>query len=98
MPAASATGESIGFLNALFEATSAVCVTGLVMVDTATELTLFGQIVIIVLIQIGGLGFMTAASFVFLLIGKRITLKERLIMQEALNQFTLEGIVRLTKT
>ncbi len=97
LPAASATGESIGFLNALFEATSAVCVTGLVMVDTATELTLFGQIVIIVLIQIGGLGFMTAASFVFLLIGKRITLKERLIMQEALNQFTLEGIVRLTK-
>lgn len=97
LPIASATGESIGMLNALFEATSAVCVTGLIVVDTATELTLFGQIVIMILIQIGGLGFMTMATVIFLLLGKRITLKERLVMQEALNRFSLEGIVRLTK-
>lgn len=97
LPIASVTGESIGILNALFEATSAVCVTGLIVVDTATELTLFGQIVIISLIQVGGLGFMTMATVIFLLLGKKITLKERLVMQEALNRFSLEGIVRLTK-
>lgn len=97
LPIASVDGESMGLLNALFESTSAVCVTGLVVVDTGTQLTLFGQIVIISLIQIGGLGFMTTATLLFLLLGKRITLKERLVMQEALNQFTLEGVVRLTK-
>ncbi|MFU0799268.1 MAG: TrkH family potassium uptake protein [Xylanivirga thermophila] len=97
LPVASANGQSIGFINSLFEATSAVCVTGLVVVDTGTDLSLFGQIVIITLIQIGGLGFMTAASLIFLALGKRITLRERLVMQEALNQFNLEGLVRLTK-
>ena len=98
LPAASAHGESIGFINALFESTSAVCVTGLVVVDTGTDLSLFGQIVIICLIQIGGLGFMTMATMIFLILGKRITLRERLVMQEALNQFSLEGVVRLTKS
>ncbi len=97
LPVASNTGGSIGFLNALFEATSAVCVTGLVVVDTGTTLSLFGQIVIITLIQIGGLGFMTMATMVFLLLGKRITLRERLIIQEALNEFSLQGVVRLTR-
>lgn len=97
LPAASVDGKSMGFVNALFEATSAVCVTGLVVVDTGTQLTMFGQIVILILLQIGGLGIMTMATMVFLIVGKRITLKERLIMQEALNQFTLEGLVRLTR-
>lgn len=97
LPIASTDGQSMGFINALFEATSAVCVTGLIVVNTANDLTLFGQIVIITLIQMGGLGFMTMAAMVFLLIGKRITLKERLVMQEALNQSNLEGVVRLTK-
>ncbi len=96
-PSASAEGISIGAVNALFTATSAVCVTGLAVVETGTEFSLFGQIVILVLIQVGGLGFMTMATMIFLLLGKRITLRERLIMQEALNQFTIEGIVRLTK-
>lgn len=98
LPVASSTGKSMGFLNALFEATSAVCVTGLVVVETADDLSIFGQLVIITLIQMGGLGFMTMATMVFLLMGKRITLRERLIMQEALNEFKLEGVVRLTRS
>jgi len=97
MPIASVKGESLGFLNALFTATSAVCVTGLVVADTGTYFSLFGQIVIISLIQIGGLGFMTMATTVFLILGKRITLRERLVIQEALNEENLQGVVRLTR-
>lgn len=89
--------EPLPLLDALFTATSAVCVTGLVVVDTGTHFTKFGQGVILLLIQAGGLGFMTMATLFFLILGKKITLKERLIMQEALNQFSLEGLVRLTK-
>lgn len=97
LPAASADGLRLSLTDALFTATSAVCVTGLVVVDTGDHFSLFGQLVILVLIQAGGLGFMTMATMIFLLLGKRITLRERLIMQEALNQFTIEGVVRLTK-
>lgn len=97
LPVASKSGESIGLLNAFFTATSAICVTGLVVVDTYTQFSIFGQIVIMILIQIGGLGIMTMATLVFLLLGKRITLRERLVMQEALNQFTLSGLVKLTR-
>jgi trk system potassium uptake protein TrkH len=96
-PSATVNGESLGLIDAFFTATSAVCVTGLMVVDTGTQLSLFGQIVIMCLVQAGGLGFMTMSVLVFLLMGKRITLKERLIMQEALNHFSMEGIVRLTK-
>ncbi len=91
------SGESIGFLKALFTATSAVCVTGLVVVDTGTFWNMGGQIVILILIQIGGLGIMTMATSVALIIGRKISLRSRLIMQEALNQFTLSGVVKLTK-
>lgn len=97
LPISSTNGESIGFIDALFTSASAVCVTGLVVVNTAAHWTLFGKIVILILIQIGGLGFMTMATLVSLVIGKRITLKDRLIMQEELNQFTLSGLVKLTK-
>lgn len=97
LPIASKNGESVGFINSLFTATSAVCVTGLVVVDTATHWTVFGQIVILILIQIGGLGFMTIATLFALIFRKRISLKERLVMQEALNQFNISGIVRLTQ-
>lgn len=97
LPVASKNGESVGFLNALFTATSATCVTGLVVVDTYNQYSLFGQIVIMLLIQIGGLGFMTMATLIFLILGKRITLRERLVMQEALNQLTLAGLVKLTR-
>jgi len=97
MPMASRNGQPVGLINALFTATSSVCVTGLVVVDTGTYWTAFGQVVILLLIQIGGLGFMTMSTLLSLLLGRRITLKERLLIQESLNQFDLEGLVRLTK-
>lgn len=97
LPMASASGKSIGFIDAFFTATSAVSVTGLVVVNTAAHWSLFGKVVILLLIQIGGLGFMTMATLVPLLIGKKITLKDRLIMQEELNQFSLSGVVKLTR-
>ena len=97
LPIATKTGESIGFINSLFTSASAVCVTGLVVVNTAEYWSLFGQIVIIILIQMGGLGFMTMATIVALLVGKKITLKERLIIKEQLNQETMSGLVKLTK-
>ncbi|MGE5598356.1 MAG: TrkH family potassium uptake protein [Bacteroidota bacterium] len=97
LPSASNDGRSLRFLDALFTATSAVCVTGLVVVDTATQYTRFGQIVILCLIQVGGLGFMTMSTMIALLIGKRISLQERLVMQEAFNQFSPAGLVRLAR-
>ena len=97
MPMASRNGQPVGLINSLFTATSSVCVTGLVVVDTGTYWTAFGQVVILLLIQIGGLGFMTMSTLLSLLLGRRITLKERLLIQESLNQFDLEGLVRLTK-
>lgn len=97
LPIASSTGQQTSFIDALFTSTSAVCVTGLVVVDTGTHFSVFGQIVILLLIQAGGLGVMTTATLFALLIGKKIRLKERLIMQEALNQFTIEGVVRLAR-
>ncbi|WP_028590959.1 TrkH family potassium uptake protein [Paenibacillus massiliensis] len=97
LPVANTSGEPLPFLDALFTATSATCVTGLVVVDTGTHFTIFGQIVIAVLIQIGGLGFMTMATLVALVFKRRITYKERLILQEAMNQTSVEGIVALIR-
>lgn len=97
LPMASSSGVSVGFINALFTSTSAVCVTGMAVVDTGTHWTTTGQIIIIVLVQIGGLGIMTFSTLLALLIGRRITLKERLLLQESFNQFELEGMVRLAK-
>lgn len=97
LPVASATGQSIRFIDALFTATSATCVTGLVVVDTGSVYTMFGQIVIVTLIQIGGLGFMTMATLLAFMFRKKITLKERLVLQEAFNQGSMEGIVRLIR-
>jgi len=98
LPIATVTGESMGFLNALFTATAAVCVTGLVVVDTGTFFSTFGQVIILLLVQFGGLGIMTMATLIFLLMGKKIMLRERVVMQEALNEFNLQGVVRLTKS
>lgn len=97
MPIATTDGKGLTFLNALFTSTSAMCVTGLVVVDTGTVFTIFGQLVILCLIQVGGLGFMTFATLFAFLIGKRISLKERIILQESLNNLTIEGIVRLVR-
>lgn len=97
LPIATLSGKSVGFINSLFTATSAVCVTGLVVVDTGTYWSMFGQLVIMILIQIGGLGIMTMATLITFIAGKRITLRSRIIMSEALNQITISGVVRLTK-
>lgn len=85
------------FIDALFTATSATCVTGLVVKDTATYWSVFGKAVIIVLIQIGGMGVVTVASVFALVSGKRIGLRQRSIMQEAISAPTVGGIVRLTR-
>ncbi|SHE91392.1 TrkH family potassium uptake protein [Caloramator proteoclasticus] len=95
LPISSRDGNPTNFIDALFTSTSAVCVTGLVTVDTGTHYSLFGQIVIMLLIQTGGLGFMTFATLIALILGKKISLRERLIMQEAYNTFNIQGVVKL---
>lgn len=97
LPVASRNGISCGFLPALFTATSATCVTGLVLYDTFTQWSGFGQTVIISLIQIGGLGFMSAASFVIFVLRRKIGLKQRLVMAQALSLNDMAGVVRLQK-
>ncbi len=97
LPVSSQTGEPLKFLDALFTATSAVCVTGLVVVDTGSFFSNFGQTVILCLIQIGGLGFMTMSTLLAMFLGKKIGLKERILIQESLNQTTLSGVVRLIR-
>lgn len=98
LPIANQNGLGLSFLNALFTATTSTCVTGLVVVDTGTTFTYFGQVVILCLIQIGGLGFMTFATLFALILGRKITFKERLLLQESMNQISVEGIVRLAKS
>lgn len=97
LPIATVPGQRLSLMDALFEATSAVCVTGLVITDTATTFTVFGEVVLMLLIQIGGLGFMTFGILVALLLGKRIGLSERLLVQSSLNQYTLSGMITLVK-
>lgn len=98
LPVATRNEQGLAIIDALFMATSAICVTGLVVVDPGSVLSTFGQMVILLLIQLGGLGFMTIASLLAVLLGKRITIKERLILKEALNQNSLQGIVRLVQS
>lgn len=97
LPISSKSGESVGFVDALFTTTSAVCVTGLAVVNTLEHWTILGQVVIITLIQIGGLGFMTMVTLLLMLLGKKVTLRERILIQESLNQISIEGMVRLAK-
>lgn len=97
LPIASRDGHSTGFLNALFTATSSTCVTGLVVVDTYTNWTLFGQVVIISLIQIGGLGFITIGMFFSIFLKRKIGLKERNLIQESVNTLQISGTVKLVK-
>ncbi len=96
-PAASRDGQSIPFVDAVFTSASATCVTGLVIYDTYTQFTAFGQAVILCLIQIGGLGFVTIGIFFSMAIGKRIGLRERSIMKESISALKLGGIVRLVR-
>lgn len=95
LPWASASGVSCGFLTALFTATSATCVTGLALVDTLTGWTFFGQLVILVMIQLGGLGFMTVLTLFSLALHRRINLSQRLIIVSSLNLNDMDGVVRL---
>lgn len=97
LPVSSRNGESCGFLTALFTATSSTCVTGLIMADTYTQWSGFGQAVILSLIEVGGLGFMTAASVVVFLLRKKVSLRQRMVMAQALSVNDMEGIVRLQK-
>jgi len=92
-----ATTTSVTWLDALFTATSAMTVTGLIVVDTAQAYTTFGEIVIVSLIQIGGLGIMSFAVLIFMMLGKKIGLKERLLVQQALNQTSVGGVIKLIK-
>ena len=96
LPFASQSGESVGFVPALFTAVSSSCVTGLIVLDTATSWTLFGQIVIISLIQVGGLGFMTIATMFSMLLKRKMGLREREIMVESINTGHIGGIKNLT--
>lgn len=97
LPIATNSGQSTPFVDCLFTSTSAVCVTGLITVDTGTHWSYFGKTVIISLIQIGGLGFMAFATLIALIIGKKITLQERLVMQEAMNTFSIQGVVKMMR-
>lgn len=97
LPVSSTTGQLTPFVDALFTATSAACVTGLNVVDPGTYYSTFGQMVIIMLIQFGGLGIMTMTTLMTIIMRRKLQLKERLIMQEALNQITISGIARLVQ-
>jgi len=92
-----ATTKSITWLDALFTTTSAMTVTGLAVVDTGDAFTLFGEVVIMSLIQIGGLGIMSFAVLIFMMLGKKIGFKERLLLQQALNQTSVGGVIKLVK-
>lgn len=96
LPISSQSGQTTPFLEALFTSTSAVCVTGLVVHDTATYWSTFGHGIILLLIQVGGLGVVTAAGAIFIISGRRISLKQRSTMQEAISAPQMGGIVRLT--
>lgn len=97
LPISSRTGEWTPVLTALFTATSSSCVTGLIMVDTFTHWSTFGQLVILTLIQIGGLGFITLGITVSLLLRKKIGLKQRGLIKESLNTMEIGGVVRLIR-
>ncbi|MEZ0329185.1 MAG: TrkH family potassium uptake protein [Dissulfuribacterales bacterium] len=91
------TRHGISTVDALFTATSAVCVTGLIVKNTPVDFTLFGQIVILLLIQIGGLGYMTSTTLIFLMMGKKIDIKDRFLLKESMNLISMEGVVKFVK-
>lgn len=97
LPFSSASGESTSFTDAIFTATSASCVTGLVSVDTGTYWSFAGQVIIIILIQIGGLGFVTIATLFMMIMRHRIGIREKELMIESINSSNIGGILRLTK-
>lgn len=97
LPVSSRDGSSTSFIEALFTSSSASCVTGLVVVDTFAHWSVFGQIVILCLIQVGGLGFLTILTMFSMLFHRKIGLKERSLLQESVNTMYIGGIVRLIR-
>ena len=97
LPISNRNGEWLDFVDALFTSTSAVCVTGLIVVPTAPTYTGFGQAVVLILIQIGGLGLMTLSTLMLMLLRRKITLKDRLALTEALNRDETKGVVQLVR-
>jgi trk system potassium uptake protein TrkH len=95
LPFSHEPGVTVSYVNALFTATSAVCVTGLVVVDTGTTFSFPGEVILIFLIQLGGMGFMTFSTLIAIMLKRRISHRDRLLLQEALNQDSTQGIVRL---
>ena len=91
------TGRAVRFIDALFTMTSAVCVTGLIVLDTPKDFTIFGQLVILAGIQLGGLGYSTMATLLLLAVGRRIGLRQRMMMMEVLSTLSMEGLVRFVK-
>jgi len=98
LPWSTPTGVHLGMLDALFTATSAVCVTGLTVMDTSQDFTVFGQLVILFLIQIGGLGYATMSSLLLLAAGHRFGLRERMMIAEALSSLDMTHLLRLVFT
>jgi len=98
LPISSATGQSIGLLRAVFTSTSAVCVTGLIVIDTPSALSGFGQSILLLLIQIGGLGYMTLSTLVAIALGRRVGLHTRFSLQESLNLSSRRELLQFTAT
>ena len=96
LPWAAQNGRSIGLFDALFTSTSAVCVTGLVAVDTGPVFSLFGQLVLLILIQVGGLGFMVFATMIMVALGRKISIRGRMLIRESMNGASLSDLSRLT--
>ncbi len=97
LPISSRSGQPLPFLDAVFTSASAACVTGLVLYDTWTQFTFFGQAVILLLIQVGGLSFMTVTIFISMLLGRRIGLHSRAVLMDTVGALQMGGIVRLTR-
>jgi trk system potassium uptake protein len=97
LPWATSPSKTLSLIDALFTATSAVCVTGLIVADTAEDFSLLGHVIILILIQIGGLGYATLVTMLLLTIGRQIGLRDRMMMAEALSTLNLEGLVRYVK-
>ena len=97
LPVSSADGRSIGLFDSLFTSTSAVCVTGLVAVDTGTTFSFFGQAVLLVLIQVGGLGFMVFATMIMVMLSRKISIRGRMLIRESMNGESLSDLGWLTR-
>ena len=97
LPFSGTNGNTLTFIESLFTATSAVCVTGLSVINVSAELSRFGQVVLLCLIQVGGLGFMVFSTLLFVFVGRRITLRDRLLLRESLNTDQLSDLTKLVR-